>query len=135
MPRAKYVITSDDFTHARFYIEKQLRLFGFGLRDNVTLRSAEIELDIAVSSGSKSKLAVQLNGWCEKHLSSKDWNKLKTAIRKRRERWESHANVKTISVSAESHRLLTMLAKRDRVTLSDVLEKYLSEVLNSARRK
>ena len=129
MPRPKYAITSDDLAHARSYLELQLRTFGIVLRDGVTLKHAELELVTAATQGTKTDRARQVNAWCERYLSSAEWRKLKIAIRKRRERRKNGERIRTVTVSALSHEYLTKLAKRDNVTFSKVLEKYLGQVL------
>ncbi len=133
MPRDNYVITSDDEFHATFYLSGRLRNYGFKFRDSVSSAQAEGDYRAATSEKTKSARAGALNVWCERYLSKADWRRLKTAVRKRRERWRRSEETKTVTLSAKAHNLLTQVSKRDNVTFSQALEHYLSKVLNSAR--
>ncbi len=133
MPRTKYQITADDCIHAELYLSRQLRNYEIEFRDDADLLNAESEYRDATSGREKTSRAQHLNEWCEKHLTSADWNRLKSAIRKRRERTQHFDEQKTLTVSATSHYLLSKLAQRDDVTYSEVLEHYLSKALNSNR--
>ncbi len=134
MPRDNYIITSDDECHATFYLSGQLRNYGFKFRDSVSSTQAGSDYRAASSEKTKSTRAAALNVWCEKYLSKSDWRRLKTAVRKRRERWRRSEETKTVTISAKGHRLLKQVSKRDNVTFSQALEHYLSKALNSARR-
>ena len=134
MPRDNYIITSDDEFHATFYLSGQLRNYGFKFRDSVSSTQAESDYRAAASEKTKSTRAAALNVWCEKYLSKSDWRRLKTAVRKRRERWRRSEETKTVTISAKGHKLLKQVSKRDKVTFSQALELYISKALNSARR-
>ncbi len=84
------------------------------------------------SKGRKNK-AESLNLWAEKYLSSEEWNKLKTAVRKRRQRWANDDDQKTVTISAKAHKLLSRIANRDEVTFSEVLEHYLAKASRCSR--
>ena len=133
MPRDNYIITSDDEFHATFYLSGQLRNYSFKFRDSVSTAQAERDYRTAASEKTKATRAAALNVWCERYLSKADWRKLKTAVRKRRERWRRSEETKTVTLSAKAHRLLAQISKRDTVTFSQALEHYLSKALNSAR--
>ena len=133
MPRTKYVITEQDLLHAELYLSARIRNYEIDFRDDVDCLNAEAEYREATAGREKTSRAGQLNAWCEKYLTTADWARLKSAIRKRRERLERDDEQKTVTVSAESHRLLFRLAARDDVTYSEVLEHYLAKALNSNR--
>ena len=133
MPRENYIITSDDEFHATFYLSGQLRNYGFKFRDSVSSTQAESDYRAAAGEKTKATRAASLNVWCERYLSKADWRRLKTAVRKRRERWRRSEETKTVTLSAKAHRLLTQISKRDTVTFSQALEHYLAKALNSAR--
>ena len=133
MPRDNYIITSDDEFHATFYLSGRLRNYGFKFRDSVSSAQAEGDYRAAISEKTKSARAAALNVWCERYLSKADWRRLKTAVRKRRERWRRSEETKTVTLSAKAHKLLTQISKRDTVTFSQALEHYLAKALNSAR--
>lgn len=134
MPRTKYVVTAADLIHASAYLETQLLTFAIALRDDVTHTLAIRELRETTASGTKTEKARSVNEWCEEHLSTAEWRKLKTAIRKRRQRWERYEDQKTVTISTRAHRLLASLAKRDNVTFSQVLENYLGKAIKNRGR-
>ena len=133
MPRTKYVIAEQDLLHAELYLSARIRNYEIDFRDDVNSLNAEGEYREATAGRKKASRAAQLNAWCEKYLTAGDWSRLKSAIRKRRERTEHFDEQKTVTVSAESHRLLSRLAERDDVTYSEVLEHYLAKALSSNR--
>ena len=133
MPRDNYIITSDDECHATFYLSGQLRNYGFKFRDSVSSTQAGSDYRAAASEKTKSTRAAALNVWCEKYLSKSDWRRLKTAVRKRRERWRRSDETKSVTISAKAHKLLTQVSIRVDVTFSHALEHYLSKARNSAR--
>ncbi|MEZ6137032.1 MAG: hypothetical protein R3C53_19225 [Pirellulaceae bacterium] len=134
MPRTKYVVTAADLNHASSYLETQLLTFAIASRDNVTHSVVVGELREATARGTKAERARSVNEWCEKHLSSVEWRKLKAAIRKRRQRWERYEEQKTVTISTRAHRLLTNLSKRDDVTFSEVMENYLGKAVKNRGR-
>jgi len=133
MPRVNYIITSDDEFHATFYLSGQLRNYGFKFRNSVLSAQAESDYRTAASEKTRATRAASLNVWCERYLSKADWHRLKTAVRKRRERWRRSEETKTVTLSAEAHRLLAQISKRDTVTFSKALEYHLAKALNSTR--
>lgn len=133
MARPKYTITAADVVHAGTYLANRLRNLDVRFGDDVSLRTAERAFTEAVAVPRKEKRAVQVNAWCEKYLSSAEWATLKLAIRKRRER-RVRTDLKTVTISARAHDLLSKVAERDEVTYSEVLEKYLLKALNAKRR-
>lgn len=134
MARAKYTITDADYTHACGYIEDKLQKYEFGFCQQRSIDSARSDLFEIVHSSQRKGRADRLNEWCEEHLTSGDWLKLKVGIRKRRERWARHEQLKTVAISAKAHRLLAGIAKRDSVTFTEVLEHLLAKAANSATR-
>ena len=133
MPRVKYTITSDDEFHATFYLSDRLRNHGIKFRDSVSRAKAESDFRTAVDEKTKTKRAAAVNSWCERYLSRADWEKLKTSVRKRRERWRRSEEIKTITISAKAHKTLTQISKRDDVAFSKALKHYFGKALNSAR--
>ena len=134
MPRARYTITDADYTHACAYIEDKLQKQEFAFCRERSMDTARSELFEIVHSSLRKGRAERLNEWCEKHLAKSDWFKLKVCIRKRRERWNRHDELKTVAISAKAHRLLTSISKRDSVTFSEILEHLLLRAANSASR-
>ena len=134
MARAMYTITDSDYTHACAYIEDKLQKQEFAFCHKRSMDTARSELFDIVHSSQRQWRAEQLNEWCEKHLGKADWLKLKVGIRKRRERWARHDELKSVAISAKAHRLLTSISKRDSVTFSEILEHLLLRAANSASR-
>jgi len=133
MPRAKYQITEDDFQHASFYLSGRLRNYGIEFTDSVNSSKAERQYYEATEAKSRKKKAESLNLWAEKYLSSQEWTKLKVAVRKRRQRWSTYDEQKTVTISAKAHKLLSRVAERDQVTYSEALEHYLAKAIRSSR--
>lgn len=116
MPRDNYIITSDDECHATFYLSGRLRNYGFKFRDSVSSTQAESDYRGAANEKTKATRAAALNVWCERYLSKADWRRLKSAVRKRRERWRRCEETKTVNLSAKAHKVLKQISKRDSVT-------------------
>lgn len=133
MPLKEYCNTADDEWHAMFYLSGRLRNHGLEFRDSASSADAENEYRIAANEPTRNQRAAALNAWCERYLSKADMRKLKTAVRKRRERWRRTEAMKTVTISAKAHKLLTQLSERDTVTFSRVLEHYLAKAVNSTR--
>lgn len=134
MSRPKYQVTETDFTHACNYISSKLQNFEFELSEEASTNDAKTAYFDAVQSGSRKARSERLNAWCEKYLSSKEWRRLVAAIRKRRERWNRHDQMKSISISEKAHKLLVKVSERDGVTFSEVLEYALAKTANSSHR-
>ncbi len=133
MPRAKYKITADDFQHASFYLSGRIRNYGIEFEDSVNTSKAERQYYEALKVKSRKKKAESLNLWAENYLTSEEWTKLKSAVRKRRQRWDNYDGQKTVTISAKAHTLLSRIAGRDEVTYSDVLEHYLTKAWRTSR--
>ena len=133
MPRPRYRITEEDFLHAEFYLSMRIRNFRVKLPEGISPLDMQEEYDGAVRSEGRKQRLQLLNVWCEKYLSGAEWQKLKSAIRKRRERFRRCDEHRTITITAKAHRYLSQLAKRDKVTLSEILEHYLGNAVNSNR--
>ncbi len=104
MARARYTITTDDYPHARDYLERH---------------------DLDAAGGSRKSKTDQLNEWCEDNLDSEGWGRLKAAIRKRRQRLAQGDAVVNIAISRDTHELLSRRAQRDGVTLDAALKMLL----------
>lgn len=134
MSRPKYQVTETDFNHACSYISSKLQNLEFELSKEASTTDAKSDYFEAIQGGSRKARSERLNAWCEKYLSSKEWRRLIAAIRKRRERWTRHDQVKSISISEKAHKLLVKVSERDDVTFSEVLEYVLAKTANSSVR-
>ncbi len=110
----------------RNYLTTQVQTGAIDL-DDASFQTAQRELAKACLPRSKEEKAKLLNDWCEQYLTSKCWQKLKAAIRKRRERRKGGTRVVTISARALEQ--LQKLSKRDQLTHSETLEKYLAKAV------
>jgi macrodomain Ter protein organizer (MatP/YcbG family) len=126
MVRARVEISTADFLHAFSYLIEGIRSFRLELESSASRSDASREL-AAISGLGSAKRVEMLNKWCSKFLSHGDWRKLKTAIRKRRQRWKNYEDTKTITVSAKVHQLLVRIAARDNVTFNEMLEHSLAK--------
>ena len=133
MPRPRYRITADDFLHAEFCLSLRMRSFRIKFAKGVSSIDAQAEYDIAVRAKEKGQRLDLLNAWCEKYLTGGEWTKLKSAVRKRRERFRRGDEQKTVTITAKAHQLLLRLSTRDNVTFSEILEHYLGNAVNSNR--
>jgi macrodomain Ter protein organizer (MatP/YcbG family) len=70
-----------------------------------------------------------LQQWCDQFLNPNQWQQLKNAIRSHRRQNNSqkddNKNYKSMKLKWRAHMILSDLAIRDRLTLSDTIEKYL----------
>ena len=134
MPRAIYKITEQDFLHVSQYLYDRVMLRKLHLCEEPSWDTAEKAFFEVYTLSKKSNRSGLLNAWCEEHLTKGDWQKLKAAVRKRRERTVQYGESRSITISKKAHDLLVKIAERDYVTFSDVLESVLPQVLNSARK-
>ena len=65
-------------------------------------RSRSVQKEVEVQS--KKDRANQLNAWCVKFLGEMEWGKLKTFIRKRRER--KNRALRSVSISEKAFELI-----------------------------
>jgi len=133
MPRPRYQITNEDFLHAEFCLSPRIRNFRITFAKGVASIDARADYDITARAKEKGQRLDLLNAWCEKYLTGAEWTKLKSAIRKRRERFRRCDDQKSVTITAKAHRLLLRLSKRDEVTFSEILEHYLGNAVNSNR--
>ena len=115
MARPRYTLSKDDFPAARAYLQRKLLTQSFWL-DGL---QAEDEWDHA------KRDPVTLNQWCERWLSTDQWQALKAALRaarqRRRQRTGARDPVVHVTLSRPAWLILSSLARRDGLTLSDWL--------------
>ena len=120
MPRQKYAITQTDFRFARQYLSRKLN------EDYDWLAGSPLEEDSGVAGERdfhKIRKPEELTEWGEQWLSREQWEQLKTAIRaaRKRRRDQSGEGTKHLTVSWRAWSILHDLAKRDGVTISEVI--------------
>lgn len=130
MAKPAYSVTAEDFLHAAFYLGAQLRNYGIEFDSMAATEKAKAEFQAIAARPASSAAAKRLQHWCDQYLTQADWERLKSSVRKRRQRQVQATPLKTVVLSQKAHRLLSKLSKRDSVTLSEALERYLPGVLN-----
>jgi len=118
MARQKYHITTHDHWFARRWIEKKLENPTW-LYDNRTY-PAKHALS-RVKDG-----ADDLNIWCEHWLKKTQWTQMKNAIRAARKRARG-VDTKTVTLTQNAWFILDYYAQKDSCTLSEVIERKLSQ--------
>lgn len=120
MPRPRYRITSQDQYAAAQWIRGRLLEFAadFPTGDLTTAGEAQREFE-ALDRGDPAAL----QAWADRWLQEREWTQLKNAIRAQRKRERDHYRDKPKSIVL-SHRawyILSELARRDGVTLSQFI--------------
>lgn len=131
MARPKFVIeTKEDIRNATHWISGQFNnvfKFNFPCEDFEQVDEAKDEFN-NLNNNDSSKL----NIWCEKWLDSQQWMKLKGSIRakrlKKKRAFSEVEKVITVNLTESSYEIIKRISKRDSVTLSDVIKKYLHQV-------
>ena len=123
MAKAKYKITKEDQSTAYFWIEKKLNEYNFLTEEKYTPAEKDF-ITIA-----KKPTAKKLNEWCENYLNKEQWKKLKGAIRAKRKRSTTKPDDKKISTDLDFNawRMLSAVAKSEKITLSQAIEKNISK--------
>ena len=119
MAKQRYVITEQDYPAVLRYVQ-------YKLRNNLSWPSDDL---LERNEFKKCRDPVTLNSWCEKWLSGEQWQQLKTAARasRKRSRNTRRDKPKNITLTNNAWRMLSALAKRDRVTLSEFIESRLEK--------
>lgn len=127
MPRPKFCITVDNLMHAARYLDGRLGSQAFMPRSMLPQEGREFINEILMSPKSAGT-AEQLQAWCTDNLEPKVLRALQLAVRKRRQRTRTN-DFRVLTVSSRAYGLLSKLAKRDHVTLSQALEKSIEKSL------
>jgi len=123
MARSRYTITELDMAAALVYIGSKLRDPYWPSEDT----SAQVKAERGFRTAKRDP--VTLNRWCEKHLNADQWVQLKNAIRAARKRTVdlSRDPPKSVTLSHNAWRIISDLAKRDGITLSELIEDRLGK--------
>jgi len=128
MARRKEILP-DDVTAVVAYIDRR---FGTDL----AFPSKESQVDANHSFAHLDKTPEKILAWCENWLSNDQWHQLRNAVRasrkRRRDRYQDRSPV-TITLSRRAWEYLSLLARRDDLTLSEYLERTLAEAYRKAR--
>jgi macrodomain Ter protein organizer (MatP/YcbG family) len=69
-----------------------------------------------------------LQRWCDRFLDAKQWKQLQAVIRAAR---RDPSQYRAVRLSRNAHEILRKLAMRDKLTLSEVIERYLLSVAHA----
>lgn len=116
MPRPKFIINHDSVILAAYYIGKKL----------LTTTDREESYGQAFHWTEQPEA---LNSWCEQHLDTQEWIRLKNYLRDRKRRAKNQVTprTKTVTLTIEAHKILSGIAQDEQCTLSDVVESHLAK--------
>lgn len=128
MSRPAYRITEEDRYFAKQWIYAKREDTGFLWSQGAGAQGMENRINALGALEETEDAPEALNAWCERWMNDKEWRQMKDAIRAARRRWRLQTSAEKpvgVVLSREAHSILERIAKRDRVTLSRVVEKYL----------
>ena len=115
MPRQRYRITAADVRVVHRWIRERLR--------NDAWPEDWPRLTAWDKFPYEKPTAKTLQRWCDRFLDAQQWRQLQAVIRSAR---RDLSRYRTVRLSRNAHELLSKLATRDKLTLSEVIEQYLS---------
>lgn len=107
-------------------------------RDYLILKvlvDVEREVSGIVTARKKQERVTAFDKWCIEYLTDADRAKLRTSLRKHRQRLHKRGNAAQVSLSVSAFDLLKKVASRENLNYSQVLEKYLWNAAKPTRRK
>lgn len=135
MTRPKTAIPNEEITTAISYIKRRLRTRKIELVGDPSLVKVENELNGIVTARNKQERVTAFEKWCIDYLTDADRAKLRTSLRKHRQRLHKRGNSAQVSLSVNAFELLKKVASRENLNYSQVLEKYLWNACKPTRRK
>ncbi len=130
MPQNRYEITKSDYPFAKQYLSRKFNedlnwFYESPLEDPTAFTDARSEFWAI-------KKPQELNDWCEEWISRRQWIQLQTAIRAARKRKKDMKSPdggnKHIALSRKAWSVLSDLAKRDGITISEfIITRHVSE--------
>jgi macrodomain Ter protein organizer (MatP/YcbG family) len=115
MPRSRYQIAAADVKVVHRWIRDRLR--------NDAWPEDWLRLTAWDKFPYEKPTIKTLQRWCDRFLDAKQWQQLQAVIRAAR---RDLSQYRTVRLSRNAHELLSKLATRDKLTLSEVIERYLS---------
>ena len=115
MPRQRYRITAADVRVVHRWIRERLR--------NDRWPQDWPRLTAWDKFPYEKPTVKALQRWCDRFLDTKQWKQLQAVIRSAR---RDPSRYRTVRLSRNAHEILRKLARRDKLTLSEVIEQYLS---------
>jgi hypothetical protein len=135
MTRPKTAIPNEEITTAISYIKRRLRTRKIELVGDPSLATVEKELNSIVTARNKQERVATFDRWCLDYLTDADRSKLRTSLRKHRQRLHKRGNAAQVSMTVKAFDLLKKVASRENLNYSQVLEKYLWNAAKPTRRK
>jgi macrodomain Ter protein organizer (MatP/YcbG family) len=120
MPRPRYRITAADVRVVHRWVRERLR-------DNTW--PEDWPRFTAWDKFPYEKPTVKkLQRWCDRFLDTKQWKQLQAVIRAGR---RDPSRYRSVRLSRKAHEILRKLAMRNKLTLSEVIERYLLSVAHA----
>ena len=120
MSRPKYKITASDLPFVHAYLLRALEDSHYIIQGNSVAYQFRQFLNRIDLDDDLEHDAEILNRWCEKYLTTHQWNRLKVTIRKMRYRQSN--KVVTITLKPEAHKILQTLIDQGKAkSLSDAV--------------
>jgi hypothetical protein len=117
MPRPRYQITEEDVPVVHRWVQAKCR---------DTVRHQPNAARTAWDQFPREHpTATQLQQWCDQYLDAPQWTQLQAVIRAAR---RDARQTRTVRLSTRAHAHLHNLAEREQLTLSETIERYLSDV-------
>jgi hypothetical protein len=120
MPRSRYRITAADVRVVHRWIRERLR--------NDVWPKDWPKLTAWDKFPYEKPTAKTLQCWCDRFLDATQWKQLQAVIRAAR---RNPSQYRTVRLSQDAHEILGKLATRDKLTLSEVIDRYLSSVADA----
>jgi macrodomain Ter protein organizer (MatP/YcbG family) len=117
MSRSRYQLTEEDVPVVHRWVQAKFRDTGWPQPD--AARRAWDQFP------SESPTAIRLQQWCDQYLAATQWTQLQAVIRAAR---RDAGQLRTVRLSTQAHARLHSLAERAQLTLSETIERYLSDV-------
>jgi hypothetical protein len=118
MPRPRYKITQDDVSVVHRWVRTKFRENAWSEDWPDLTAWDKFPMD--------KPTAKKLRTWCDRFLDAGQWKQLHAVIRASR---RDKSATRTVRLSRQASAVLHALAKRDTITLSQTIERYLSVVL------
>jgi predicted DNA-binding ribbon-helix-helix protein len=120
MPRQRYRITAADVKPVHRWIRERLR--------NDAWPEDWPRLTAWDKFPYEKPTVKTLQRWCDRFLDAQQWKQLQAVIRSAR---RDPSRYRTVRLSRNAHEILRKLARRDKLTLSEVIKRYLSSIDNA----
>ena len=118
MPRPRYQIAEEDVPVVHRWVHAKLRDITSPQHDAARTAWGQVPRE--------QPTATQLQQWCDQYLDAPQWTQLQAVIRAAR---RDARQTRTVRLSTSAHALLHDLARREKLTLSETIERHLAAVI------